>query len=581
MDLQRIKRCPFHIINWITQMMSTFIAFTFLFTTISFSTTFAVSDNASASTVLHRTCGHTQAANPQSFDVNFVDAMEIISRKVAEAGFGIAASGDNASDRVYGLGQCLNYLSNINCRLCYAESRVKLPLCLPATAARVYVDGCFLRYGDYNFSQEIIDSSDTSICGSSINVSDKIQFREITTGLIQNLTLEASEEREYYKLGNDSVSSGVSVYGIAQCWRSLNKSGCKECLESARKRVVGCLPGSDGRALNAGCFVKYSTEPFYVKAPPSSSGSSSVVHRRLKVALGSIFAAVVVIGGAILWGRRGSSGGADDMNGSSEILRSISESHLSFKYDDLRKATNDFDLGNKIGQGGYGSVYKGILADGREIAVKRLFFNTTQWVDQFFNEVNLISRVQHKNLVKLLGCSVEGPESLLVYEYLCNTSIDQGYMAPEYVIHGQLTEKADVYSYGVLVLEVLTGRKNTSSFSNFEGHSLLSQIWGHFTSKTLIEILDPLLQGQCFEEQVLKVFHVGLLCTQASPSLRPPMWKVVEMLTSTARDLPLPSQPPFINIKGVEDRSGDSYMLSSSKSRTSVNQMSVSIMRGR
>ncbi|KAF8387634.1 hypothetical protein HHK36_026287 [Tetracentron sinense] len=478
-------------------MMSAFIAFTFLLTTLSFSTTFTISDNASASTVLHRTCSHTQAANPQSFDVNFVDAREIISRKVAETGFGIAAAGDNTSDRVYDLGQCLNYLSNIDCRLFYAESRVKLPLCLPATAARVYVDGCFLRYGDYNFSQEIIDSSDTSICGSLINVSDKIQFREITTGLIQNLTLEASKERDYYKLGNVSMSSGV--YGIAQCWRSLNKSGCRECLESARKRVVGCLPGSDGRALNAGCFVNG--------------------HRRLKVALGSIFAAVLVIGVAILWGRRGSSGGADDMNGSSEILRSISEPPLSFKYDDLRKATNDFDLGNKIGQGGYGSVYNGILADGREIAVKRLFFNTTQWVDQFFNEVNLISRVQHKNLVKLLRCSVEGPESLL--------------------------------------------------------------IWGHFTSKTLIEMLDPLLQGQCFEEQVLKVFHVGLLCTQASPSLRPPMWKVVEMLTSTARDLPLPSQPPFINIKGVEDRSGDSYMLSSSKSRASVNQMSVSIMRGR
>jgi serine/threonine protein kinase len=67
---------------------------------------------------------------------------------------------------------------------------------------------------------------------------------------------------------------------------------------------------------------------------------------------------------------------------------------------------------------------QGVLADGREVAVKRLFFNTRQWADQFFNEVKLVSQVQHKNLVKLLGCSVEGPESLLVYEYLCNTSLD-------------------------------------------------------------------------------------------------------------------------------------------------------------
>jgi len=65
-----------------------------------------------------------------------------------------------------------------------------------------------------------------------------------------------------------------------------------------------------------------------------------------------------------------------------------------------------------------------VLPDGGEVAVKRLFFNTRQWADQFFNEVRLVSQVQHKNLVKLLGCSVEGPESLLVYEYLCNTSLD-------------------------------------------------------------------------------------------------------------------------------------------------------------
>ena len=62
--------------------------------------------------------------------------------------------------------------------------------------------------------------------------------------------------------------------------------------------------------------------------------------------------------------------------------------------------------------------------DGREVAVKRLFLNTRQWTDQFFNEVHLINQVRHKNLVKLLGCSVDGPESLLVYEYYPNRSLD-------------------------------------------------------------------------------------------------------------------------------------------------------------
>ncbi|KAK9086296.1 hypothetical protein Syun_028690 [Stephania yunnanensis] len=389
---------------------------------------------------------------------------------------------------------------------------------------------------------------------------------------------------------------------------------------------------------------------------------------RLVIALGSIFAAVVVIGGAIIWGIKGTAKSTDDGVRSSEIFRSIKESQLSFRYNDLRKATNDFNLANKIGQGGYGSVYKGILSDEREIAVKRLFVNTNQWLEQFFNEVNLISRVQHKNLVKLFGCSVDGPESLLVYEYLSNTSLDKslfdsirkaalnwkrrfdivvgtaeglaylhesseiriihrdikasnilldqrfkpkisdfglarcfaedqshlstglagtlGYMAPEYAVHGQLTEKADIYSYGILVLEVVTGCRNTRSAATLSGgHSLLSKTWEHFNAKTLNEMLDSNLKGQCSEEQVVRVLTVGLLCTQASPNLRPPMWKVAEMLTSTTAELPIPTQPPYINIKSVDyssDCSRTTYMYSSSsKSPVSVNDMSLSIMCGR
>lgn len=70
-------------------------------------------------------------------------------------------------------------------------------------------------------------------------------------------------------------------------------------------------------------------------------------------------------------------------------------------------------------------MYVGTLPNGKTVAVKRLLFSTRQWVDVFFNEVNLISGIEHKNLVKLLGCSIEGPESLLVYEFVPRKSLDQ------------------------------------------------------------------------------------------------------------------------------------------------------------
>lgn len=98
---------------------------------------------------------------------------------------------------------------------------------------------------------------------------------------------------------------------------------------------------------------------------------------------------------------------------------------FGFKYDVLEKATGFFDPANKLGHGGVGSVYKGTLPSGSTVAVKRLFFNTRQWTDGLFNEVNLINGIQHKNVVKLLGCSIDGPESLLVYEFWPYKSLDQ------------------------------------------------------------------------------------------------------------------------------------------------------------
>ena len=94
------------------------------------------------------------------------------------------------------------------------------------------------------------------------------------------------------------------------------------------------------------------------------------------------------------------------------------KSALNFRYEILEKATDSFDPSSKLGQGGAGTVFRGVLSDGRTVAVKRLFFSSQQWADEFFNEVNLISGIEHKNLVKLLGCSIEGPESLLIYEFL-------------------------------------------------------------------------------------------------------------------------------------------------------------------
>ncbi|KAK9155981.1 hypothetical protein Sjap_003461 [Stephania japonica] len=95
-----------------------------------------------------------------------------------------------------------------------------------------------------------------------------------------------------------------------------------------------------------------------------------------------------------------------------------------FDFEVLSAATGNFTFVNKIGQGGFGSVYYGKLLDGQEIAVKRLSKNSSQGLNEFKNEVILISKLQHRNLVKLLGCCIQGEEKMLAYEYLPNKSLD-------------------------------------------------------------------------------------------------------------------------------------------------------------
>ncbi|CAI0456166.1 unnamed protein product [Linum tenue] len=528
-----------------------------------------------------------------SFIPTFVKEMDALSSQLINNKQKFATYHlNNSAIPFYALIQCHADLSQTDCLLCYAAARTKLPRCLPAVSARIYLDGCFLRYENYSFYTESVSPAiDNFTCGSAAAAGAEFEFAESVKYAVANVTRNAAASEGVS--GFFGVAEvGGRAYALAQCWESVGRDGCRECLGKAAAVVVGrCLPRREGRALNAGCYLKYSDHKFY--------GEGGVrVHGHARRNLGKV---------------------------------SISFNRLSmnFKYETLEKATDYFNLSKKLGQGGAGTVFIGSLPNNQTVAVKRLIFNTSQWVEEFFNEVNLISGIQHKNLVKLLGCSIEGPESLLVYEYVPNKSLDQflfektskvvtlswkqrlnvvvgaaeglaylhgergspvriihrdikssnvlldedfnakiadfglvrhfgadkshlstgiagtiGYMAPEYLVRGQLTEKADVYSFGVLVLEIVSGKRCNAVIG--ESNSLLQAVWFYYRTNRLIEAVDPSLDSDFPADEALKVLRIGLLCSQASVSLRPSMGQVIEMLTNRDCEIAAPSQPPFM-----------------------------------
>ncbi|WJZ99560.1 hypothetical protein VitviT2T_017994 [Vitis vinifera] len=230
-----------------------------------------------------------------------------------------------------------------------------------------------------------------------------------------------------------------------------------------------------------------------------------------------------------------------------------------FDLEDILAATENFSDANKLGQGGFEPVYKGKFLEGREIAVKRLSRASGQGLQEFKNEVVLIAKLQHRNLVRLLGYCVEVA------------------MSPEYALDGYFSEKSDVFSFGVMVLEIISGKRNTGFYQSDRTLSLLGHAWKLWKEDKVLELMDQTLSETCNTNEFSRCVNVGLLCVQEDPSDRPTMAIAVLLLSSDAATVPVPKEPAF-----VVKRNLSSTASSSSKAEASwKNELVASIGEGR
>ncbi|GAU37497.1 hypothetical protein TSUD_275490 [Trifolium subterraneum] len=199
-----------------------------------------------------------------------------------------------------------------------------------------------------------------------------------------------------------------------------------------------------------------------------------------------------------------------------------------FNITTISDATNNFSIDSKLGEGGFGPVYKGMLQDGQEIAVKRLSRSSGQGLKEFKNEVILCAKLQHRNLVKVIGCCIENDEKMLVYEYMSNTSLDSFLF--------------DVFSFGVLLLELISGKRNRTLPYDRYDHNLIGHAWRLWKEGIAHTLVDDNLKDTCIINEALRCIQIGLLCLQQHPDDRPNMTSVVVMLSSN-NVLPQPHEP--------------------------------------
>ncbi|XP_045799177.1 G-type lectin S-receptor-like serine/threonine-protein kinase At1g11300 isoform X2 [Trifolium pratense] len=372
---------------------------------------------------------------------------------------------------------------------------------------------------------------------------------------------------------------------------------------------------------------------------------------------------VLVLACAYIMWRRISNKHARNRSGSAigELSQVKLQELLLLDLGKLATATNNFHSSNKLGQGGFGPVYKGTMHDGQEIAVKRLSKSSGQGQAEFMNEVAVISKLQHRNLVRLLGCCVEGEEKMLIYEYMPNKSLDvflfdtskskildwskrfsiiegiargllylhrdsrlkiihrdlkpsnilldnelnpkisdfgmarifggnedqentrrvvgtYGYMSPEYAMQGLFSDKSDVFSFGVLLLEIISGRRNSKFYDCENSLTLLGFVWIQWTEDNILSLIDPEIYDPIHYKYMFRSIHIGLLCVQEFSIDRPTMAAVTSMLNSEILDLPPPKKPAFILRQNMlsslsSDENNDGLH--------SINLVSISDLQGR
>ncbi|PON32091.1 Cysteine rich receptor like kinase [Parasponia andersonii] len=550
-----------------------------------------------------------------------------------------------------GLFQCRGDVTTSICRECVGSaSREVLRRCPEQKEAVIWYDTCWLRYQDrsaFNPNPGIVPATSLN---SNQTVTETERFNGLLSGAMNTVADRAANSGSGKKFATDEekFTNSSTVYSLAQCTSDLSAADCTMCLRSAIGFFPECCGGKRGGAVFLpSCITRYEFYPFYNSTTVSSDIRPSGIMYMISVKLSAgdgkhstitIIAIAVPIGVVLV----AVSIGFCFLRRKVKIKKYLSirqdsvredisnRDTLQFALEEIETATDNFSDDNKIGEGGFGEVYKGTLRDGQKVAVKRLIGNSGHGAEQFMNEVLLVAKLQHRNLVRLLGFCLEGEAKILIYEYVPNRSLDYflfdqekqnlldwtrrykiiagiargilylhedsrlkiihrdlkasnilldndmnpkiadfgmakifvvdqtqgstnrivgtyGYMSPEYAMHGQFSVKSDVFSFGVLVLEILSGKKNNFFYQSHGAGDLLSYAWELWKEGTPLELLDPTIRNSFSRNEVMRCIHMGLLCVEENPTRRPTMATIVLMLNSYSVTLPAPQQPALVH----------------------------------
>ncbi|XP_020977298.1 cysteine-rich receptor-like protein kinase 25 isoform X2 [Arachis ipaensis] len=555
----------------------------------------------------------------------------------------------NVSNNLFGLYLCRADLPSSLCADCIVNATNRITSeCPTSMEAIIWYNHCLLRYSNHSFFRTM----GTNPRFKMMNVTDyddyKSYYKYELWSALTKVAGEIWDRSDRYYAESFVLNDVQRLFVQGQCTKDLATLDCNYCIHDVIETAIPwcCLGSIGGRVLYPSCTLRFELFPFYRNGtddqPPSTTTTVKTGRSRavILIIVVPVVALVLLLSFCCYLFRKRAR-----KSYNKTILRknfgheSDTIGGLQFNLSIIEAATNHFSQENEIGKGGFGQVYKGVLPDGRHIAVKRLSKSSTQGATEFKNEVLLIAKLQHKNLVAFLGFCLEGQEKILIYEYVPNKSLDYflfdphsekllnwferyniidgiaqgilylheysrlkvihrdlkpsnilldenmnpkisdfglariidqqqgsasrvvgtlGYMSPEYAMQGKFFEKSDIFSFGVMILEIITGKKN---------------VWRQFCNQRPLSVLDPKMKENCSEFEVIRCIQIGLLCVQENPDERPTIATIVSYLSNISLELPSPREPAFFLHAKMDPTK---TIAGESSSSFSVNEMSES-----
>ncbi|XP_027353745.1 cysteine-rich receptor-like protein kinase 10 [Abrus precatorius] len=585
----------------------------------------------------------------------------------------IGSNNSSSDDTVYGFYSCRSDIVGYFCQFCLnsAAKEINQRCANNTVTAIIWYDLCIIRFSNQSFFGKLTLTPTWNTTGSK-DIKDPTETTRAKDAM-ESLITKTIETNQTWTAGEfDWGGDNEKRYGMVQCSRDLTSAYCRECLQFCLDIYPQCCGTKVGwGVVGPSCGMKFDEYEFYqgtndTGSPPplpNQAEEGSNTSRKLIIGLSVLgFVALLCFSFYCFWYRKKVR--KDELIPDTIPLSSYhdvqTEETLNadlpiIPLTTILQSTNNYSEACKLGEGGFGPVYKGTLPDGRQIAVKRLSKASGQGSEEFKNEVMFIAKLQHRNLVRLLACCLEEHEKILVYEYLSNASLDShlfdyekkkqldwklrlniihgiargilylhedsrlkvihrdlkasnvlldhemnpkisdfglaraferdqnqantkrimgtyGYMAPEYAMEGLFSVKTDVFSFGVLVLEIISGKKNSGFYLSEHGQSLLLYAWNIWCAGNCLELMDSVLEKSCIASEVVKCMHIGLLCVQQDAADRPTMSTVVVMLASDTMALPKPNHPAF----SVGRMTPKEASTSKSSKNLSINDVTVS-----